>query len=39
MQTSAIRIEMRDTYDETERGYAEWTGSAAGRSAVTHPGV
>lgn len=23
-QTSAIRIEMRDTYDETELGYAEW---------------
>jgi hypothetical protein len=23
-QTSAIRIEMRDTYDETEKGYAEW---------------
>jgi hypothetical protein len=23
-QTSAIRIEMRDTYDETEQGYAEW---------------
>jgi hypothetical protein len=23
-QTSAIRIEMRDTYDETEQGYTEW---------------
>jgi hypothetical protein len=23
-QASAIRIEMRDTYDETEQGYAEW---------------
>jgi hypothetical protein len=35
-QTSAIRIEMRDTYDETEQGYAEWqeTGDiSAGASA------
>ena len=36
-QTSAIRIEMRDTYDETEKGYAEWkaTGDISGGASAS----